>query len=42
MYEVTRVKLGIALISAKLCDGRFRWSGHMQWKPSDAPLRKVD
>ena len=37
-----REKLEVALISAKMCENRLRWFGHVQRKTFDAPVRRIE
>ena len=37
-----REKLGVAPLSAKMCEKRFRWFGHVKWKTYDAPVRRIE
>ena len=35
-------KVGVAPIDTKLREGRLRWFGHLQRRPTNAPTRKLD
>ena len=39
--EIQR-KVGVAPIDTKLREGRLRWFGHLQRRPTNAPTRKLD
>jgi hypothetical protein len=32
-------RLGVAPVEEKLVQHRLRWFGHMQWRPTEAPIR---
>ena len=36
-----RNKLGVASISAKMCENRLRWFGHVKRKTFDVPVRRI-
>ncbi|KAM1702558.1 hypothetical protein ACFX14_027772 [Malus domestica] len=40
--EVIRGKVGVAKIEGNMRENRFRWFGHVQRRPTDAPVRKCD
>ncbi|KAM1663779.1 hypothetical protein ACFXTN_039405 [Malus domestica] len=35
-------KVGVAKIEGNMRENRFRWFGHVQRRPTDAPVRKCD
>ncbi|KAM1582443.1 hypothetical protein ACFX14_030161 [Malus domestica] len=40
--EDIRGKVGVAKIEGNMRENRFRWFGHVQRRPTDAPVRKCD
>ncbi|KAM1129870.1 hypothetical protein ACFX19_045301 [Malus domestica] len=40
--EDTRGKVGVAEIEGKMRENRLRWFGHVQRRPTDAPIRRCD
>ncbi|KAM1977959.1 hypothetical protein ACFX16_014704 [Malus domestica] len=40
--EDIRGKVGVAEIVGKLRENRLRWFGHVQRRPTDAPVRRCD
>ncbi|RXH87570.1 hypothetical protein DVH24_034470 [Malus domestica] len=41
-WDVIRGKVGVAKIEGNMRENRFRWFGHVQRRPTDAPVRKCD
>ena len=39
--EDIRTKIGVPSIEEKMRENRLRWSGHVQRRPTDAPVRRV-
>ena len=40
--EVIREKIGVAPIEEKMTENWLRWFGHVQRRPQEAPIRRVD
>ena len=40
--EEIHTKIGVASIEEKMRENRLRWFGHVQRKPTDAPVRRVE
>ncbi|KAH0462810.1 hypothetical protein IEQ34_010385 [Dendrobium chrysotoxum] len=40
--EHIREKVGVAPVEDKIRESRLRWFGHIKWRPSDDPVRKVE
>ncbi|KAM1474644.1 hypothetical protein ACFX2I_030635 [Malus domestica] len=40
--EDIRGKVGVAEIEGKMRENRLRWFGHVQRRPTDAPIRRCD
>jgi len=40
--EQIRGRVGVAPIEEKIVENRLRWFGHVQRRPRDAPVRRVD
>ena len=40
--EDIRTKIGVASIEEKMRENRLRWFDHVQRRPTNAPVRRVD
>ena len=40
--EEIHTKIGVASIEEKMRENRLRWFGHVQHRPTDAPVRRVE
>ena len=39
--RIFHIKIGVAPIEEKMRENRLRWFGHVQRRPTDAPVRRV-